>query len=138
MTNSVNITYEGFISMFPEFSDQSAYPRGTVDGFITQALCYISPNNVGVMTGTSRELAIYLLIAHLLTLNAYIMSGDVSPMLMQSANIDNVQISLTPPAAQTMRDQWYAYTLYGIRLKALLDSFIGMGFYMQGYHSWGI
>jgi len=138
MANLVDITYDGFIAMFPEFADTTAYPRGTVDGYIIQAQCYISPNNVGEMTGKSRELAIYLMIAHLLTLNSYVMEGNATPMLMQSANIDNVQINLTPPAAQNMRDQWYAYTMYGIRLKALLDSFIGMGFYVPCNHSWGI
>jgi hypothetical protein len=72
MTNSVNVTYNGFISMFPEFADQSLYPIASIEGFITQAQCYISPSNEGEMTGTSRELAIYLMVAHLLTLNSRI------------------------------------------------------------------
>ena len=138
MAELVNVTYEGFIQMFPEFADQTAYPRGTVDGFIVQAQCYITPMNVGEMTGTSRELAIYLMIAHLLTLNAYILSGNRSGALLTNASIGDVSVSGTPPAARDMQDQWYGYTIYGVRLKALLDSFIGMGFYMPGQQAWGI
>lgn len=138
MAELVNITYEGFIQMFPEFADTTKYPRGTVDGFIIQAQCYITPMNVGEMTGTSRELAIYLMIAHLLTLNAYILSGNRSGVLLTSASIGDVSVSGTPPAARDMMDQWYGYTIYGVRLKALLDSFIGMGYYIPGQQAWGI
>lgn len=138
MTNSVSITYEGFISMFPEFADQSQYPASNVEGFIIQAQCYISPNNVGEMTGKSRELAIYLMVAHLLTLNSYILSGNKSGILLTNATIGDVSVSGTPPASRDMREQWYGYTIYGVRLKALLDSFIGIGLYMQGHHMWGI
>lgn len=136
--SSVNITYDGFISMFPEFADTSLYTPNVVNGFILQAQCYITPKNVGEMTGTSRELAIYLMVAHLLTLNSYILSGNKSGGLLSNAQIGDVSISLTPPAARDMREQWYGYTIYGVRLKALLDSYIGMGFYLQGHHMWGI
>jgi len=138
MTNSVDITYEGFISMFPEFADQSQFPIQTIKSFIIQAECYITPNNVGEMTCKSRELAIYLMVAHLLTLNSYILSGNKSGILLTNANIGDVSVSGALPAARDMRDQWYGYTIYGVRLKALLDSFIGMGMYMQGHHEWGI
>ena len=138
MTNSVDVTYNGFVSMFPEFADQSQYPASTINGFIVQAQCYITPKNVGEMTGTSRELAIYLMVAHLLTLNSYILSGNRTGALLTSAAIGDVSVSGTPPASRDMRDQWYGYTIYGVRLKALLDSYIGMGLYMQGHHMWGI
>ena len=138
MTNSVDVTYNGFVSMFPEFADQSQYPASTINGFIVQAQCYITPKNVGEMTGTSRELAIYLMVAHLLTLNSYILSGNRTGALLTSAAIGDVSVSGTPPASRDMRDQWYGYTIYGVRLKALLDSYIGMGLYLQGHHIWGI
>ncbi len=138
MTNSVDVTYNGFISMFPEFADQSHYPIASIEGFITQAQSYISPNNEGEMTGTSRELAIYLMVAHLLTLNSRIQEGSSTGGLLSSSQIGDVSVSLALPAARDLREQWYGYTIYGVRLKALLDSFIGMGFYMQGRHLWGI
>lgn len=138
MTNSVNITYSGFVSMFPEFADQSQYPIAMIEGFLLQAQCYISPDNIGEMTGKSRELAIYLMVAHLLTLNSYILSGNKSGILITNATIGDVSVSGTPPASRDMRDQWYGYTIYGVRLKALIDSFIGIGLYMQGHHEWGI
>ena len=138
MTNSVNVTYEGFVSMFPEFADQSTYPAATVNGFIVQAKCYITPNNVGMMVGETRELAIYLMVAHLLTLNSYILSGNTSGVLLTNSSIGDVSVSGTPPASKDMYEQWYGYTIYGVRLKALLDSFVGMGMYLQGHHEWGI
>lgn len=138
MTNSVNVTYAGFVSMFPEFADQSVYPVATVNSFIVQAKCYITPNNVGMMVGESRELAIYLMVAHLLTLNSYILSGNTSGVLITNSSIGDVSVSGTPPAFRDMQEQWYGYTIYGVRLKALLDSFVGMGMYLQGHHMWGI
>lgn len=138
MTNSVNVTYAGFVSMFPEFADQSVYPAATVNSFIVQAKCYITPNNVGMMVGESRELAIYLMVAHLLTLNSYILSGNTSGVIITNSSIGDVSVSGTPPASRDMLEQWYGYTIYGVRLKALLDSFVGMGMYLQGHHMWGI
>lgn len=129
MSNYIEITADEFITAFPEFAEQETE---TVEMFIERAGCYISTYNYGVLRNGCRKLAIEYMVAHLLTLNDKIKSGNTSGGQVASTSIDKVSVSLTPPTTNGLYQYWLGTTAYGLALLALLKSKAPAGVFSGG------
>lgn len=121
-----------FKGLFPAFKDvpdaslQITWNAATT--FITDqtSRCY-----AGRFAPARQEYAIQLLTAHLSYLNANIASGNGGG-LMQSATIDKVTVTLTPPPVPNEFRYWLNQSPYGQQLLALLETAAVGGFFAGG------
>lgn len=105
---------------YPQFADSATWPTITLQMYFDTATLYISNRNCGVLNGDRRFLALNLFTAHLAALSIVINSGDL-PNLPQSATVDKVSVSLTPPPLQNEFEWWLNLTPYGQQLLVLLS-----------------
>ena len=119
---------------FPAFADELLYPTPTLQGYWDAATCYISDQDYGYLNGVCRERAINLMTAHLTALSNIIAENNYKgmPGLAQSATIDKVSVSLTPPPAKNQWQWWLSLTPYGQQLFALLFVKGAGGMYIGG------
>lgn len=121
-----------FRLLFPAFANASLFPDATLQMFWDSATCYISDvGNFGALQGKCRQYSINLMTAHLAQLSTIIAAGQV-PGLMQSATIDKITVSLTPPPVANQFKWWLNLTAYGQQLLALLQIRSAGGFYYGG------
>lgn len=126
----ITVTADDFINDFPEFTSMNV---ATINSYITQAQCYISTDDYGILKADARQLAIELMTAHLLTLWKRISEdGQSQATFVASANIGSVNVSLAPPNNHNQYEFWLNLTIYGTRLWALLSSVTPCGFYVAG------
>jgi hypothetical protein len=121
-----------FRQQFPAFANVTTFPTVQLQMYWDMATVYISDNgSFGDLTGTSRQLAINMMTAHLTALSVLIAAGQV-PGLMQNATIDKVTVGLTPPPLPNQWQWWMNQTPYGQQLLALLQANSVGGFYVAG------
>lgn len=84
-----------------------------------------------MLEGECRYRALTLLTAHLAALGVLIAAGQV-PGLVQTATVDKVSVSLTPPPILTQFQWWLSLTPYGQQLLALLQVASVGGIYIGG------
>ena len=121
-----------FRSQFPVFTNATTYPTPMLQMYWDMAICYINDEgNYGWLNGVCRQLALDLMTAHLTALSLLIVAGQV-PGLVQSATIDKVSVSLTPPPQPNQWQWWLGLTPYGQQLLALLQTRAVGGFYIGG------
>ena len=70
-----------FRSQFPAFASATDYTDATLQGYWDAAICYVSNNDYGVVSGDCRVRAINLMTAHLTALSGKIASGENSGIL---------------------------------------------------------
>lgn len=116
---------------YPAFSDPEKYPNVTLQAFYDTATCYISDEDYGYLSGDCRYKALTLMTAHLAALSDMIAAGQ-TPGLEQSAAIDKVSVSLTPPPLRNQWQWWLSLTAYGQQLLALLQAKAVGGFFVGG------
>lgn len=122
-----------FRQQFPQFASETTYPDALLQMYWDMAVCYISDQDYGFLSGSCRQLAINLMVAHLTVLSQLDAEGDiVGGSLEQSATVDKVSVSLTPPPNKSQYSWWLSQTPYGQQLQALLSSKIAGGFYAGG------
>lgn len=130
MNGEVDFTVEHFIYDFPEFA---TIPSHTLDLFLLRTKAYISTENYGVIQGDARLLACELMMAHLLTIhNRIVNDNQTQAVSVSSASIQNVSVSLAPPANRTQFEFWLNLTVYGTELWSLLTTKTPCGIYVQG------
>lgn len=102
-----------------------------LNGLWTMATSYVGNVDYGCLslTGDARVLALNLMTAHLAWLSDKIGKGE-TPGLEQSATIDKVSVSLTPPPVKTQFQWWLTLSPYGAQLQALLGVKGAGGFYV--------
>lgn len=121
-----------FRQQFPAFSNETTFPDEMLQMYWDNATCYISAQgNYGWLQGDCRRLALNYMTAHLTALSIIIASGTV-PYLAQSAGIDKVTVSLTPPPLKTQWQWWLNTTPYGAQLLSLLQARGVGGWYIGG------
>lgn len=121
-----------FRQQFPVFANATAYPDAMLQMYWDMAICYITDiGNYGWLQGDCRQLAINLMTAHLTALSVIVAGGQV-PGLVQSATIDKVSVSLTPPPLKNQWQWWLSTTPYGQQLLALLQNRSVGGWYIGG------
>lgn len=128
MSANVQVSVEEFITKFPEFTDYE-YNEIMLEG----SQCYISTINEGLLHDSCRKRAIYLLTAHLITIQKNFDNGNTSGLMQASATIDKVSVSSIPPPVDES-NYWFFTTPYGQQLWMLFDfkfqtpSYIGGSF----------
>lgn len=120
-----------FRAAFPAFANVTKYPDATLQGYFDAATCYVSPENCGSLRDGCRTRALYLMTAHLAALSDLIASGQ-TPGQVQSATIDKVSVSMTPPPNANQWQWWLGLTPYGMQLLALLQAKSVGGFSVGG------
>lgn len=118
------VTYQTFVTVFPEFADATAYPQVTVGFWLSQAPFQLNTNRLR----NSYDLAIMLFTAHYLVLgrrdarSASIPGGTPGGVSgpQSSKAVDKVSVSSdTGAVTYTGAGEWNASS-YGIRLYRLL------------------
>ena len=115
MATNVIVTADDFITKFPEFTGNEY-----INIMLERAQNYISTLNAGLLVNSARQLAIYLLTAHFITIQNSIASGDTSGLIQASASIDKVSVSNVPPPVDES-NYWFFLTPYGQQLWMLFD-----------------
>jgi hypothetical protein len=131
----MTVAYQDFVTAFPEFSNQTTYPQGTVEFWIGQAYLQLSPTAFG----TSLDLAVMLFTAHNIVLAAQSAragaSGGVagsSSGIVASKAVADVSVSYdTTLTAVAGAGIWNA-TSYGQRLFMMLRAFASGPYYRPG------
>jgi hypothetical protein len=118
---------------YPQFENPLEFPDYYLQEWWNNATCYVDPtdNTCGVLQGDCRYLALNLMTAHLAALSVIVKNGQV-PGLAQSATIDKITVSLTPPPLPNQYRWWLSLTPYGQRLLALLQARSVGGYFIGG------
>lgn len=130
--------YALFVLQFPDYNNPGRYPEVLLQTYWDIAINYMSNvGNYGSLQGSMRQYALNLLVAHLVYLSLIIGTGDPNtrsqvPGLVQSATIDKVSVTLTPPPIPNQFQWWLGLTPWGQSLLALLQMNSVGGFYIGG------
>lgn len=128
--STVTLDIPKFRALFPQFADPQAFPDPLITLQFEMACIYVSPEVCGCMTLAQRELAVYLMTAHLMALNVIIAGGNGQPGIVTSATVDKVSITLEAPPQRSQWAYWLNTTPYGQQLVALLDGLSVGGFFV--------
>ncbi len=123
----------GFRVAFPAFASPVTYSDPTLLAYWDAATCYITAEDSPclVLSGVCRARALDLMTAHLTAISDMIAAGQ-KPSLVQSATVDKVTVSQTPPPLRSAWQWWLMTTPYGMQLWALLAGKAVGGLYIGG------
>lgn len=117
----------------PEFSDPLIYPDVQLQVYWDLATAYIDPNDSCLASGSRLQIMLNWMTAHLKKLSLIIAKNpNKTPGLVQSATIDKVTVSLTPPPLKSQFQWWLSLTPYGQDLFALIQRMTAGGYYFGG------
>lgn len=120
-----------FRAAYPQFANTATFTDATLQGYWDAAICYISDENYGYISGAKRERCLWLMTAHLAALSIIIASGQ-TPGMVNQATIDKITVTLQPPPIKTQFQWWLGLTPYGQQLLALLQANSVGGMYIGG------
>lgn len=129
----VVLNIEDFRKDFPAFDDEGRYDNARLQAYFSAASSYVSPEDYGSLTGTSRTRAVYLMMAHLMDYAAQAADGGSAPQQVTSSSIDKVSVTVQPAPAKSQWQYWLSLTPYGMELWALLSQAAAGGFYIGGF-----
>lgn len=113
-----------FRGLFPAFKNPTVYSADVLSLLWETATAYVSNQTggcyIGGLTTAQQTLALNQMTAHLTALQTQIDSGQGTG-LVQSATVDKVTVSLTPPPETNQWQWWLNQTPYGQQLLALLS-----------------
>lgn len=121
-----------FRAMFPAFADPLKYPDATLQLWWTMATQYITEYDNCLIEGTTLQLALNLMTAHLAQSFTLISAGQSTPGVITGATEGSVSVSMSPPPVKNMWQYWLATTPYGQQLLALLQTLVVGGFTIGG------
>lgn len=122
-----------FRATLPFFSNETTYTEVALQQFFNNGISYISNYNRGALNGNSRQLACFLMTAHLAALTDLINEQDGSvPNLVVDATIDKTKVTVEPPPSKTQFQYWLNLTPWGQQLLPLLAVSSAGGFYVGG------
>ena len=117
-----------FKVQYPQFT---SVDDAVLQGYFDRGTCFISNLNYGWLRGYCRKQALYLMVAHLATLNDLIISGQ-APAFVSGATIDKISVTLEAPPKPDQFIWWLNTTPYGSQLAALLTKYAAGGVYVGG------
>jgi hypothetical protein len=121
----------GFRNTYPAFRNVEQFSDIMINSHYFNAQLYMS-ESYGGLEGDLLDFALQLLTAHLLYSFDLIAKGQ-SNALVNSATIDAVTVSLTPPPAKSGWEWWLSTTPYGLQLWSLLQLQSAGGWVIGGY-----
>jgi hypothetical protein len=123
-----------FRSLFPAYAD--APTDEVLQLYWDTATAYITDKYGACLQASMKlaqqTLALNYMTAHLAYLNGLIAAGQ-TPGLMQSATVDKVSVSVTPPPVDNEWRWWLNLSPYGQQLLSLLEVLSVGGFYYGGF-----
>lgn len=129
---AIAFDYAKFGEMFPEFSTLSEqYVQFRWD----IAICYVSDENYGCLSGTCRENVLLYVTAHIIQIeNATRGESGAEAGVITSASIDKISVTVQAPpnADKSAFAYWLNKTPYGQNALALLKSASVGGLYIGG------
>lgn len=126
-----------FLARFPEFSNEELYPLSKVQNCGDRAMMHITPSAMDMpLVGAYREYALFLMAAHLLTLDSQDDAGDPGSSMAGTpfkAMVGSVSVENTKPNSFTVDDwnYWLNQTKYGRELLAYLDTHSTPGVFLN-------
>lgn len=137
--------YDAYIAnpQFTLYSNPTYYPESLLLNYWNVALNYVSNVNYGDICGDKREYAIQLMMSHIIYLTNLTNTGNgfgtgsggspgTVPYQMQSATIDKVSVTVTPPPNPDQFQWWLGLTPFGQQLLAMLQIQTVGGQYIGG------
>lgn len=140
---AVNVNIDGFRDSFKEFCDPVKYKDCLITRFLTQSQAYISTQSF-LIKDEVRELLIYLMTAHLITLSEIDPNtGIVSSMggiagAEISATVGGVSVSRQAQISKNSFEQWLQSTGYGQQYLAILEAHSQPVYFVGRPNAWGI
>lgn len=128
---------ESFLARFPEFDNSEKYPIANLQNYGDRAMMHITHSVPGMpMVGHYREYALFLMTAHLITLDAQDDTDDPGSSLAGTpfkATVGSVSIEATKPNSFNSDDwnYWLNQTKYGRELLAYLDTQCAPGIFIN-------
>jgi hypothetical protein len=123
-----------FREMFPQFASVVQFPDGMITLQWTIATSYLGKYSNCIYDDLDQQQsALYLMLAHLLTIQANIASGSTGgggPIT--GATVDKVSVTMAAPTNKSDFAFWLNQTPYGQQLLALLGIVGAGGFYIGG------
>jgi hypothetical protein len=133
MSAIITFDVDVFRAQIPEMSNASAYPDVMLQGYWDVATSYISNVNYGYLRDDSRVVALNYMTAHLAKLFTIICANtNQTAGQVQSATIDKISVTMTPPPMKDQFQWWLGITSYGQMLLALLQVKSVGGMYVGG------
>lgn len=130
---NVTVTIAEFRYRFPAFRDTTKYSDELVQIQLDTAQLYISPEENCLVKPAIQKQMIYLLTAHLLTIDSALANGDTSAGgQVASASVGGVSVSKAIPNNRTDFEYFLNSTGYGMQLLALLSMYSVVGMYIGG------
>ena len=121
----------GFRNTYPAFRNVEQFSDVMINSHYFNAQLYMS-EGYGGLENDLLDFALQLLTAHLLYSFDFIAKGQ-SNALLNSATIDPVTVSLTPPPAKSGWEWWLSTTPYGLQLWSLLQLQSSGGWVIGGH-----
>lgn len=112
--NYPDLTEENFISNFPQFENAD-----NIDLTLQKAVNYF--DKYTCFCNLVNQYMVFLLTAHLLTIQDNVMNGDTSGGIETGASIDKISITHAPPPYTDSFDYWLGQTVYGQELLAFIN-----------------
>jgi hypothetical protein len=135
VSGSLYITYTDadFRAQFPYFANTTLYPEVVLQMYFTMGTAYVQNLNIGCLTTAQRQLALYLMTAHLQAMfTAIVADNGSAPGVVTEAQIDKIRVSIQPPPDPNEWTYWLNQTPWGQQLLALLSAASVGGFYVAG------
>lgn len=122
-----------FRKQFPPFANETAFSDEQLLINWDMAVEHISAEDGPLLNGSSLQLALSYMTAHLLSLSSMVgLNPMASTGIVSGTVIDKVQVQLTAPPFKDGWDFWLSQTAYGQQLLALLKAKSAGGFYLGG------
>jgi hypothetical protein len=117
-----------FQARFPDLATSVVVTSGAA---WDMAAATMSPDDGPLLTGTSLQLALELMTAHIA--KSFAAAGASQPVgVVTGATEGSVSVSLAPPPARSGWQHWLSTTPYGLQLWALLQVQSAGGLYVGG------
>lgn len=122
-----------FRKRFPKFGDDVVWSDDRLDLLFEMAKCFVWPVRWSAMNARRQDMAVYLMVAHLASIQAMDDAGMASSGIQTGATIDRVSVSLQAPPATSGWQHWLSTTPYGLQLWALLSVMAAGGNYVGAW-----
>jgi hypothetical protein len=120
-----------FRATFPAFADVTKFPDASLQMWWTMATVYINDYDNCLICGTTLQMALNLMTAHLAQSFAMIAAGQVTAPVT-GATEGSVAVTLQAPPSTNGWQFWLSTTPYGLQLWALLSSLLVGGLTIGG------
>lgn len=111
-----------FRLQIPQYKSSTDFTDATLELFADQAECFLDPNNFGILSDSCLLQALNYVVAHLITINDAILSGDTNEVVT-SSSIADTSVTIAPPPFSDQWEYFFNTTGYGKLFIALMGAY---------------